>query len=652
MAKRFFFVSIGIMFYFSVLSQDELILPYNATYLTDEQKLLNPTYLAYPTSLSNQMPEQRCIPQSCREFTINSSGEKVVFANGNLQYNAARGSHTCADGTTQQGTWRFAEHQYDIVGDSILGNVFWKGVKCDNALKSQNYDGWIDLFGFGTSGWSGGTPCYAPYEGGCETGSGTRVSSLVCDLQYSFQSIGNIDSLRYVDIGYYNQIGQYPPRYWQTLTHLEWMHILHFRENADLLYGKATVNDVQGLIMLPDAWAAPIELVFVPGTKLGYKTNIYDKNQWNIMEQYGAVFLPAAGNGGFNPTYGYGGGAYVVGEIGDYLLFSDWVTLRFDNNTECFNSSRLSSGALRLVHKTNNCNYVNDGFVVNKYGKKIIFASGNLQYNAALGSHTCADGTLQPGTWRFAEHQYDFVGDSSNGNVFWKGVKCDNTLISLTYDGWIDLFCWGTSGWNSGAACYQPWSTSEEYNDYYPGGEKNLITGTFPMADWGLYNQIGSDPPGTWRTITIEEMDYLFSKRHNAAKLIGFAYVNGVRGLILLPGDWIAPIGIKFTPGSYIEEVTNVYSAADWKLMEQNGAVFLPACGYRHGKKCARIQSNLCGHYWSSFVFLEHEVMDCQNTRNLPAASYYQFYMSTTNVGYICRDWLYYGCSVRLVKDV
>jgi hypothetical protein len=73
------------------------------------------------------------------------------------------------------------------------------------------------------------------------------------------------------------------------------------------------------------------------------------------------------------------------------------------------------------------------------------FSRGNLQYNAALDK------------WRFALRQYDFAcGDNANA--------------SETYDGWIDLFGWGTSGWNSGATAYQPWATNTTSAVYYPGG--------------------------------------------------------------------------------------------------------------------------------------------------------------------------------------
>ena len=80
--------------------------------------------------------------------------------------------------------------------------------------------------------------------------------------------------------------------------------------------------------------------------------------------------------------------------------------------------------------------------------QQVRFAPGNLQYQASTN------------TWRFAEHQWDVIGS-------------DNSDISSTYSGWIDLFGWGTSGWNSGANCYQPWSVSVDDSDYFPGGSPN-----------------------------------------------------------------------------------------------------------------------------------------------------------------------------------
>ena len=55
-------------------------------------------------------------------FSLGSQGN-VRFSKGNLQFNAMVGSHTCADGTTQQGTWQFAENQYDVIGSEKIGRA-------------------------------------------------------------------------------------------------------------------------------------------------------------------------------------------------------------------------------------------------------------------------------------------------------------------------------------------------------------------------------------------------------------------------------------------------------------------------------------------------------------------------------------------------
>ena len=269
-------------------------------------------------------------------------------------------------------------------------------------------------------------------------------------------------------------------------------------------------------------------------------------------------------------------------------------------------------------------------------GRKVRFSPGNLQFNAAQGTHQCADGTTQKGTWRFAEHQWDYVGDAIRGNVYHNGTKCDNANISATYDGWIDLFGWGTSGWNSGAVAYQPWSTSENSSDYYPGGnENNDLTGAYANADWGVYNQIGSDAPGTWRTLTYDEWNYVYSGRANADNLKGQATVNGVTGFILLPDDWEAPSGITFTAGTSLNFTTNTYTTAQWELMEQRGAVFLPSGGYRLGSNVGSVGLN--GYFWSVSQY----------------SSLYAWFLYFFNgYSYMSNNFRYYGRSVRLSQDL
>lgn len=213
--------------------------------------------------------------------------------------------------------------------------------------------------------------------------------------------------------------------------------------------------------------------------------------------------------------------------------------------------------------------------------KKIYFSQGNLQYQASTN------------TWRFAENQWNFVGKCKStqyypnqpqdtGNVFVDGVRCENENISPTYNGWIDLFGWGTSGWESGAKAYQPYDTSTAKNDYYQGG----ATGNSANIDWGVHNPIsnGGNEAGLWRLPTIKEWEYLLVSRPNYSEKRGAATVNGVKGLILLPDDWTLPEGLTFKSGMNNNDFRNCkYTAEEWTKMEENGAVFLPLAGYRRG---------------------------------------------------------------------
>ena len=242
--------------------------------------------------------------------------------------------------------------------------------------------------------------------------------------------------------------------------------------------------------------------------------------------------------------------------------------------------------------------------------KQIYFSQGNLQYQASTG------------TWRFAEHQYDIIGS-------------DNSNISSSYTGWIDLFGWGTSGWNSGANEYQPYSTSTSTSDYCPGGDyTNNLTGSYANADWGVYNKIsnGGNQAGLWRTLTYSEWKYVILNRTDARYLRGTAIVNGVNGLILLPDNWTLPTGVTFTYGEDGWS-QNTYSASDWSKMEANGAVFLPAAGGRHGVR--NVGSD--GAYWSS------------SADEFNGAYGLIFGSDIVGMGSYYR---YYGYSVRLVQDV
>jgi len=231
--------------------------------------------------------------------------------------------------------------------------------------------------------------------------------------------------------------------------------------------------------------------------------------------------------------------------------------------------------------------------------EQVRFSQGNLQYQASTN------------TWRFAENQWNLVGTQTPGQ--WAGAGgnvngSDNNDISQAYSGWIDLFGWGTSGWNNGNVYYQPWNfqttgISSEGWGYGPTDGVRYsfnLTGDYSNADWGVYNVIDNGGNLLWRTLTHEEWRYLLFTRGGVSGLrYAKAKVNGVNGVILLPDGWnddnysLHSINLANNPYS-----SNVISANDWKnSLEINGAVFLPAAGYRF----LAITDDVCswGCYWS-----------------------------------------------------
>ena len=229
--------------------------------------------------------------------------------------------------------------------------------------------------------------------------------------------------------------------------------------------------------------------------------------------------------------------------------------------------------------------------------KKVVFSPGNLQYHPRTN------------TWRFAPHQWEYIGEA-------------NTNISNTYNGWIDLFGWGTGN--------APTNKSTNNSDYQ----------TF--VDWGV-NTIGTYRPNTWRTLTYEEWTYLF--QHTRWTM---AWVNGILGFMLLPDDFSNPAGlsIKVLGNGQMSERTllfnksdyaqNQYTTNEFALLEAKGCVFLPCAGYRYGSNVSHVGSD--GNYWSAAPY------DSDYARYLyfNSAGAYTFY-------YWSR---YFGLSVRLVQDL
>ena len=243
----------------------------------------------------------------------------------------------------------------------------------------------------------------------------------------------------------------------------------------------------------------------------------------------------------------------------------------------------------------------------------VYFSQGNLQFNAVQGTHAVYEGTEEiAGTWRFAENQYDYVGKA-------------NSNISESYDGWIDLFGWGTG--------LYPTKSSPSYSDY----------GSF--TDWGV-NAIsnGGNEPNKWRTLTVSEWQYLFK---NNKWTLGYIKDGDESHLcfMLIPESFTAPEGTTVTVLSTSTTSTsmsvsvpsgNTYTAEQFASLERMGVVALPCGGYRYGATMYGVGSS--GYYWSSSAL---------NTRYA-----YEFYFYSM---YVDSSYSYrrsYGRSVRLVQDL
>ena len=367
-----------------------------------------------------------------------------------------------------------------------------------------------------------------------------------------------------------------------------------------------------------------------------------------------SLFLPAAGH--YNGNTGVAQDIEGVGSEGLYwssLLDTDypitsWMFSFVSNEVGMGTSFRYSGQSIRPVRKTETPTppgdvpegAINGLFTINENGDQVYFSQGNLQYQASTN------------TWRFAEHQWDYVGNDVFGTVYENGMKCDNGLISSTYNGWIDLFGWGTSGYNHGAVCYQPFSSIEDNTKYWIYGSDTMnLYDSSGQADWG-YNRIsnGGNREGLWRTLkgNSDELYYLLMSRNTSSGIrFATACVNGVKGIILFPDNWDAGIYhiTNANANNSILFADNTVSLEDWNaLLEPNGCVFLPVSGKRAYYSIVNLGEDYSYvDYWTSSMSVHN-----QDEYDISVLGF-----SDDGV-YLCdatHTQRCYGSAVRLVQD-
>lgn len=281
--------------------------------------------------------------------------------------------------------------------------------------------------------------------------------------------------------------------------------------------------------------------------------------------------------------------------------------------------------------------------------QQVYFSKGNLQYQPSTG------------IWRFADKQYSLIHVSEDNGTY------VTNEYSLSFEGWIDLFGWGTSGWNNGNIYFHPWDiqqsgTMNNACGYGPTNGSNYefdLTGVYANSDWGVYNPIsnGGNQAGIWRTLTRNEWQWILYNR-NASVINGVpnarfakARVNEVYGLILFPDTYSHPSGVALPVGINATEETigwnnNSYDITNWLKMENEGAVFLPAAGYRRNGTSAYImdgiyQINSASIYWTASSC----TISSDNSIRARMVEINDDYMGFVGLSRAC------GCSVRLVQD-
>ena len=253
-----------------------------------------------------------------------------------------------------------------------------------------------------------------------------------------------------------------------------------------------------------------------------------------------------------------------------------------------------------------------DGLLAGKFSvsdtKQVQFSQGNLQ--AVVGGGY-APNYYYASSWKFAEHQWDYIGYAFAGSYF----KTGNT---------VDLFGWVGSDADNNRFGYGLCASTND-NDY-----GNTISAL--KSDWGTLaiTNGGNTPNFGWRTLTKDEWVYLFNTRTTTSGIrYAKATVNNVKGVILLPDDWNHALISDFT--------SNPITAAEWTSdFEAHGAVFLPAAGHREGTSVSYV--NINGQYWSS---TSDEIYNA-----------YQVYFYINDLQPALKCGRHNGCSVRLVKNV
>ena len=259
------------------------------------------------------------------QFSV-SDTKKVYFSKGNLQatYNTSW-------------SWAFATNQWDYIGNDA-GNTSINGVGTISGT------GTVDLFG-----WVGAA---CEWTGAAQYG----ISNVKPAAQYGYVEGEALKSdwgtLAITNGGNTANFG------WHSLAVSEWEYLFTTRTTpSGVRYAHAKVNNVPGLVLLPDDWSTDYYSLDKVNDAMStnYTDNVISSSDWTSkLEAHGAVFLPAGGNrngaevsdAGVRGIYWSSTSSTVVSALG--FIFSSG---KFGGTTQGFTRNRGCS--VRLVYDAN-----------------------------------------------------------------------------------------------------------------------------------------------------------------------------------------------------------------------------------------------------------------------------------------------------------
>ena len=292
-------------------------------------------------------------------FSI-SAHKTATFATGNLQYNVG----------TQ--TWRFAKQQYQVVGEQNIN------------LGDPAFTGWIDMLG-----WSNGEA----------NNYGVNPSN-----------VNELYDGEFVDWG--AKMGEG----WSTLSAEEWSYLLNTRENAASLKQTAKVDTILGILLFPDGWVMPEDVVVEAEMDEYFEVNIYNYTleQWTKLEQAGAIFLPAAGRraGGYGNMINYD----QVEETNPENLNGGFYRHQDNTNIYCYYWTSTINAESKVSYLHN------------------VLALGNDEYTIGNGAIWSEKGRYGQSV-RLAKVTYDkheVTVTSENGTITGAGEYTHGDIVTLT----------------------------------------------------------------------------------------------------------------------------------------------------------------------------------------------------------------------------